>query len=92
VTYPNWKTLIAIIRRLQPKKAKSNPSDERQYRTSVLVGSIRRRPSMRIYLSKLPRFEKKLRVAFDWTLDPIFSKDLVQFWAFALRFEWFDFG
>ena len=22
-----------------------------------------------IYLSKLPRFEKKLRVAFDWTLD-----------------------
>jgi NADH:ubiquinone reductase (H+-translocating) len=32
-----------------------------------------------IYLSKLPRFEKKLRVAFDWTLDLIFSKDLVQF-------------
>jgi NADH:ubiquinone reductase (H+-translocating) len=32
-----------------------------------------------IYLSKLPRFEKKLRVAFDWTLDVIFSKDLVQF-------------
>jgi NADH dehydrogenase len=32
-----------------------------------------------IYLSKLPQFEKKLRVAFDWTLDLIFSKDLVQF-------------
>ena len=32
-----------------------------------------------IYLSKLPRFEKKLRVAFDWTLDLICSKDLVQF-------------
>ena len=32
-----------------------------------------------IYLSKLPRFEKKLRVALDWTLDVFFSKDLVQF-------------
>jgi NADH dehydrogenase len=32
-----------------------------------------------IYLAKLPRFEKKLRVAIDWTLDLIFSKDLVQF-------------
>jgi NADH dehydrogenase len=32
-----------------------------------------------IYLSKLPRLEKKLRVAFDWTLDLIFSKDFVQF-------------
>jgi NADH:quinone reductase (non-electrogenic) len=32
-----------------------------------------------IYLSKLPRFEKKLRVVLDWTLDLIFSKDLVQF-------------
>jgi len=32
-----------------------------------------------IYLGKLPRFEKKLRVAFDWTLDLIFSKDIVQF-------------
>jgi hypothetical protein len=31
-----------------------------------------------IYLSKLPRFEKKLRVAIDWTLDLIFSKDFVQ--------------
>jgi NADH dehydrogenase len=32
-----------------------------------------------IYLSKLPRFEKKVRVILDWTLDLIFSKDLVQF-------------
>ena len=32
-----------------------------------------------IYLSKLPRFEKKIRVMFDWTLDLLFSKDLVQF-------------
>lgn len=32
-----------------------------------------------IYLSKLPRFEKKIRVALDWTLDLLFSKDLVQF-------------
>jgi NADH dehydrogenase len=28
-----------------------------------------------IYLSKLPRLEKKLRVALDWTLDLFFSKD-----------------
>ncbi len=35
-----------------------------------------------IYLAKLPRFEKKLRVALDWTLDLIFSKDLVQFITF----------
>ncbi|MGE5321963.1 MAG: hypothetical protein ACM3SW_03840, partial [Actinomycetota bacterium] len=32
-----------------------------------------------IYLSKLPRFEKKVRVALDWTLDLLFSKDLVQY-------------
>jgi len=35
-----------------------------------------------IYLSKLPRLEKKVRVALDWTLDLIFSKDLVQFQTF----------
>jgi hypothetical protein len=28
---------------------------------------------------KLPRFEKKCRVALDWTLDLVFSKDLVKF-------------
>jgi NADH dehydrogenase len=32
-----------------------------------------------IYLGKLPRFEKKVRVAIDWTLDLLFAKDLVQF-------------
>ena len=32
-----------------------------------------------VYLSKLPRLEKKLRVAIDWTLDLIFAKDFVQF-------------
>jgi NADH dehydrogenase len=31
-----------------------------------------------IYLMKLPRFEKKLRVALSWTLDLFFPKDLVQ--------------
>ena len=32
-----------------------------------------------IYLSKLPRFEKKLRVALDWTLDLAFAKDFASF-------------
>jgi NADH dehydrogenase len=32
-----------------------------------------------IYLSKLPRLEKKIRVAIDWTLDLVFAKDLVQY-------------
>jgi NADH dehydrogenase len=32
-----------------------------------------------VYLGKLPRLEKKFRVAFDWTLDLMFSKDFVQF-------------
>jgi NADH dehydrogenase len=32
-----------------------------------------------VYLSKLPRLEKKIRVAIDWTLDLVFSKDFVQF-------------
>jgi NADH dehydrogenase len=32
-----------------------------------------------IYLSKLPRLEKKVRVALGWSLDLFFSKDLVQF-------------
>jgi NADH dehydrogenase len=34
-----------------------------------------------IYLAKLPRFEKKLRVAIDWTLDLLFAKDLVQYFS-----------
>lgn len=32
-----------------------------------------------VYLGKLPRFEKKLRVALNWTLEIMFPKDLVQF-------------
>jgi len=32
-----------------------------------------------IYLVKLPRFEKKLRVALDWALDLFFTADIVQF-------------
>ena len=32
-----------------------------------------------IYLGKLPRIEKKVRVAIDWTLDLMFAKDFVQF-------------
>jgi NADH:ubiquinone reductase (H+-translocating) len=32
-----------------------------------------------IYWSKLPRIEKKLRVAIDWALDVFFSKDFVQY-------------
>ena len=31
-----------------------------------------------VYLSKLPRFEKKFRVAVNWTLDVLFSKDTVK--------------
>ena len=29
-----------------------------------------------IYLSKLPGLDKKIRVAFDWTLDLLFPKDV----------------
>jgi len=32
-----------------------------------------------VYLYKLPGFQKKLRVALDWTLDIVFSKDIIQF-------------
>jgi NADH dehydrogenase len=32
-----------------------------------------------IYLMKLPTIEKKIRVALDWTLDLLFTKDFVQF-------------
>jgi NADH dehydrogenase len=31
-----------------------------------------------IYLAKLPGTQKKIRVALDWALDLVFSKDLVQ--------------
>lgn len=40
-----------------------------------------------IYLSKLPRLEKKVRVALDWFLDLLFSKDLVQFMDVSMRVE-----
>lgn len=40
-----------------------------------------------IYLAKLPRAEKKVRVALDWTLDLIFSKDIVQFTTERARAE-----
>jgi NADH dehydrogenase len=32
-----------------------------------------------IYLMNLPRLEKKIRVALDWSLDIVFAKDVVQF-------------
>ena len=32
-----------------------------------------------IYWSKLPRAEKKVRVAIDWALDVYFSKEFVQY-------------
>jgi NADH dehydrogenase len=32
-----------------------------------------------IYLGKLPRLDRKVRVALDWTLDLLFAKDFVQF-------------
>ena len=32
-----------------------------------------------IYLAKLPRFEKKIRVALRWTLELLFSKDIAQY-------------
>ena len=31
-----------------------------------------------IYLGKLPGLQKKVRVALDWTLDLVFSKDIVE--------------
>jgi NADH dehydrogenase len=32
-----------------------------------------------VYLMKLPRFEKKLRVALQWALDMVFACDLGQY-------------
>jgi NADH:ubiquinone reductase (H+-translocating) len=32
-----------------------------------------------VYLSKLPRIEKKIRVVLEWLRDVVFAKDLVQF-------------
>ncbi|MDX1414876.1 MAG: hypothetical protein R3293_11845, partial [Candidatus Promineifilaceae bacterium] len=38
-----------------------------------------------IYLSKLPSFEKQLRVLFDWVLDIFFPPDIVQTAVFQER-------
>ena len=38
-----------------------------------------------IYLSKLPGLDKKVRVAFDWTLDLLFPKDVCAVHAFPYR-------
>ena len=32
-----------------------------------------------VYLMKLPRLEKKLRVGLQWTLDVVFERDLGQY-------------
>jgi NADH dehydrogenase len=40
-----------------------------------------------IYLSKLPGFDKKVRVAFDWTLDLLFRKDVCAVHDFPSRAE-----
>ena len=32
-----------------------------------------------VYLMKLPRFEKKLRVGLQWALDVVFARDLGQY-------------
>jgi NADH dehydrogenase len=34
-----------------------------------------------VYLSKLPRLDRKIRIGIDWALDLVFPKDLVQFKA-----------
>jgi len=35
-----------------------------------------------VYLSKLPGLDKKVRVAFDWTLDLLFPKDVCAVYDF----------
>lgn len=40
-----------------------------------------------IYLAKLPRFEKRLHVALNWTLDLLFAKDTVQYVSFRATEE-----
>jgi len=36
-----------------------------------------------VYLSKLPGLDKKVRVAFDWTLDLLFPKDVCAVYDFG---------
>jgi len=38
-----------------------------------------------VYLSKLPGLDKKIRVAFDWTLDLLFPKDVCAVYDFDHR-------
>ena len=38
-----------------------------------------------VYLSKLPGLDKKVRVAFDWTLDLLFPKDVCAVYDLAQR-------
>jgi NADH dehydrogenase len=40
-----------------------------------------------IYLMKLPRLEKKVRVALEWTLDLFFTKDIVRHHLLRVRSE-----
>jgi len=51
------------------------PAKTRVLVLGVASGIVRRTP---FYLMKLPRFEKKLRVALSWTLDRCSRKDLAQ--------------
>lgn len=39
-----------------------------------------------IYLFKLPQLDRKVRVALDWTLDLIFSRDIVKLTTFSPNF------
>jgi NADH dehydrogenase len=45
-----------------------------------------------VYLSKLPGLDKKVRVAFDWTLDLLFPKDICAVYNLDQRrdFDWPD--
>jgi NADH dehydrogenase len=49
------------------------------FSASTSPGSWPGGSGVRIYLLKLPRVEKKVRVALDWTLDVFFTKDFVQY-------------
>ncbi|MCI0390910.1 MAG: FAD-dependent oxidoreductase [Acidobacteria bacterium] len=40
-----------------------------------------------VYLFKLPQFDRKVRVALDWTLDLIFTRDIVKLKTFSPEFQ-----
>jgi len=48
----------------------------RAFSGSISQASSRGGCGGRFYLSKLPGLDKKIRVAFDWTLDLLFPKDV----------------